>query len=320
MRGLRVLVLLCAAVATTTGPTRADSSSSFIAYLRSERPGLIAFNPSRFDPRLSQPRAHPEGDVRADLAALRPAFDGLVLYAFAADLTPRIVELAAALGYRAVLLGIWDPSSQGEIEGVADVVRRFNSRLALAVCIGNEGINDNRYDIDDLGRARDRLRALFGREQTLLVTTSEPAGDYGWPPLRAFGDFLAPNVHPAIDQETLAPDAAVAWVRERAEAIARVAGKPTLVKETGLPNGGSPAQTPERQRAFWSEWLARGRLTAVDQESAFVSFAAAFEAFDSPWKAAAQQNPMEGRWGLMTADRRPYPAFVAWIQAPGPRR
>ena len=96
--------------------------------------------------------AYPADELRADLTALRPAFDGLVLYGFDATLTPGIVEQAATLGYRAVLLGIWDPKSEAEVAGVADLVRRYRDRLALAVCIGNEGINDNRYTIEDLER------------------------------------------------------------------------------------------------------------------------------------------------------------------------
>jgi exo-beta-1,3-glucanase (GH17 family) len=312
------LLLLVAALAADVA--RADVESGFMAYLRSERPSLVAFNPSSFDPRTPPGGGYPADPLRADLAALRPAFDGLVLYGFDPRVTPGILEQAAALGYRATLLGIWDPKSEAEVAGVAEMVRRYADRLALAVCIGNEGINDNRYKMEDLERVRDRLRAFVGSATPLPVTTSEPAGDYGWPPLRVFGDFLAPNIHPAIDQEALGPQAAVAWVRGRAEAVARVSGKPVLVKETGFPNGGAAPHTPERQRAFWADWLSRGRLLATDRSPAFVSFAAAFEAFDAPWKVVRSEDPIEGHWGLMTADRHPYPAFEAWLEASSPVR
>ncbi len=283
-------------------------------YLRSDRAALVAFNPSRYDPRLPPAGAYAVDEVRADLLALRPAFDGLVLYGFDVGLTPGIIEQAANLGYRAMLLGIWDPKSEAEVAGVADLVRRYGDRLALAVCIGNEGINDNRYTIEDVERARDRLRALSGTNVATPVTTSEPAGDYGWPPLRGFGEFLAPNIHPAIDRDALSPESAVAWVRGRAEAIASLSGKPVLVKETGLPNGGGPPHSPERQRAFWVEWLARGRLMPTSAPGSFVSLAGAFEAFDAPWKAVKLESPVEAHWGLMTAERQPYPAFGAWAE------
>lgn len=315
---IRLLLLLAALLAPL--PAGSADTPPFFAYLRSDRPAMIAYVPTGFDPRVPPPdRPWPAERLRADLAALRPAFDGLVLYDFRPDVTPGVVEHAAALGYRAVLLGIWDPRSEAEIAGNASLIRRWQGRLALAVVIGNEGINDNRYGIADLPRARDRLRALAGPVAGgVPVSTSEPAGDYGWPPLLAFGDFLAPNIHPAIDQAALAPDAAVAWVRGRAKAIASAAGRPVLVKETGVPNGGAPGFTPERQRAFWAAWLAAGRLAPIDGGPSFASYAAAFEAFDAPWKAEQLRDPIEGHWGLMNAERRPYPAFTSWKAASSP--
>jgi exo-beta-1,3-glucanase (GH17 family) len=275
----------------------------------------VAFNPSGFDPGASAPGAYPADALRADLAALRPAFDGLILYAFDDRITPAILDHAAVLEYRAALLGIWNPGSDAELAGTAELIRRFAGRLALAVCIGNEGINDNRYGIPDLVAASERLRALSGGIPPVPITTSEPAGDYGWPPLLGFGDFYAPNIHPAIDRDGLDAEAAVAWVHSRAEAIARVGARPVLVKETGLPHGGAAGQSPARQRAFWEAWLARGRFSRIGQPAIFVSHAAAFEAFDAPWKAAKLANHMEGQWGLMSIDRSPYPAFHVWVEA-----
>lgn len=130
----------------------------------------------------------------------------------------------------------------GGEDGVARLARQYGHRLALAVVIGNEGINDNRYDLADLRAAADDLTHRLAAGDHLPVTTSEPAGDYGWAPLRAFGDFLAPNIHPALDRHDLAPDAAAAWVRRKALAIGRAADRPVLVKETG-------ARTAERRRS-----------------------------------------------------------------------
>jgi exo-beta-1,3-glucanase (GH17 family) len=103
-------------------------------------------------------------------------------------------------------------------------------------------------------------------------------------------------------------------VRERAAAIARAAGKPVLVKETGLPNGGAALQSPARQYAFWDAYLAAGRVLWIKPGEVWVSFAAAFEAFDAPWKAEQLANPIEGHWGLLSAERKPYPAFAAWAR------
>ena len=311
---LRPLAVLFALLASS-GDARSEDGAAFMAYVRGETPALVAYVPAEFNPDQPLAGPFPVERLRADLAALRAAFDGLILYDYREELTPHILEQAAALGYRAVLLGIWQPRSETEVRGTAELVRLWRDRLALAVCIGNEGINENRYAMDDLERARNRLQELTRPGGPVPTTTTEPSGDYGWPPLQAFGDFLAPNIHPAIDQERLGPDAAVGWVRARAEAIARIAGKPVLVKETGFPNGGGEGQTPERQRMFWAAWLARGRLAPVARPAGFVSYAAAFEAFDAPWKAVKLASPIEGRWGLMSVDRVPHPAFGVWADA-----
>jgi exo-beta-1,3-glucanase (GH17 family) len=299
-----------------THPAAPLAHATFFQYLvrSDQQPALVAFNPSVFDPRLPEGgAAYPAAAVRADLASLRPAFDGLVLYSYREDVTPQILQAASELGYRAVLLGIWDPTSVAETEGVARLTERYYGTLALAVVIGNEGIIDHRYGYDDLDAAAERLRALLPAGVQVPLSTSEPIGDYGFSRLRQFGSFLAPNIHPAIDRTTLDPAGAAAWVRDRAATLARVAGKPVLVKETGIPNGGGIGFTPARQRDFWQAYLDGGRLVPVPAASeAWVSFAAAFEAFDAPWKAEKTETPFEGRWGLLTQDRRPYPAYDVW--------
>jgi exo-beta-1,3-glucanase (GH17 family) len=311
----RTLLQAAALLPAAIGPRRAAAATAappaFFAYLQSAGAALIAFNPSAFDPRRPEP---PSADsIKADLAALRPAFDGLVLYAFRAELTPTIIAEAERQGYRAVLFGIWDPRSAAELDGVAALIRRAGDRLACAVCIGNEGINDNRYQVADLDTAAAALRARLAGGPAVPFTTSEPAGDYGWAPLRAFGDFLAPNIHPAIDRRGQPPAAAAAWVHRRATVLAQFSGRPVLIKETGLPHGGGLGFTPDHQAAFWRALIEAGRRhPAGGAAGAFVSTAAAFEAFDAPWKAETLADPMEAAWGLLAVNRQPYPAFEVW--------
>ena len=51
--------------------------------------------------------------IRADLAVLRRAgCDGLVTYGAS---LPRIVDEAKGVGFKAVLLGVWDPTSEDEL-------------------------------------------------------------------------------------------------------------------------------------------------------------------------------------------------------------
>lgn len=193
---------------------------------------------------------------------------------------------------------------------MARLIEAYHDKLVLGLIVGNEGIIDNRYTYDDLDAAVRRLAALSPASEQVPLATSEPSGDYGFERLRRFGAFLAPNIHPAIDQTALDPGAAARWVIHQAATLARVAGKPVLVKETGMPGGGGDWFTPERQRDFWQAYLDGGRLIPVS--ATWVSLAAAFEAFDATWKAEKTETPFEGHWGLLSPDRQPYPAFEVW--------
>src|SRR5207244_4559100 len=105
--------------ARAAAPPRAGGPS-FLAYLREARPpaALVAYSPTNHDPRPAPHRkVPPRESIRADLVALAPAFNGLVLYGYEKEVTPAILAEAQALGFRAVLLGVWDPRSQAELAG-----------------------------------------------------------------------------------------------------------------------------------------------------------------------------------------------------------
>jgi exo-beta-1,3-glucanase (GH17 family) len=297
------------------GPAGAGPAAAFFAYLTG-RPGpaLVAYSPSELVPAPLRGARNPSAaSVRADLEALRPAFDGLVLYAYDRELTPLILAEARRLRYRAVLLGVWDVKSEAELAGTAEAIRRNAKDLALAVVIGNEGVNFNRYKTRDLEAARDRLQALLGADARVPYTTSEPWGQYAQDFFLHFGDFLAPNIHPAFDKEEAGPAEAAAWARARGLDLAAAAGKGTLVKETGLPHGGKARYDPAAQKAFWAAYVKGGRLGRVpDRPGVWVSYAAAFEAFDLPWKAEESGLPVEAFWGLLDPGRKPRPAFGVW--------
>jgi len=309
------MVLFVFAIATFLSACETQKkvvAPSFFSYLteREVTPSLIAFNPSGFDPRNPfEVNEESLAKLREDLRVLKAAFNGLVLYEVLPGLTNAILASALEQGFKAVLLGIWDPKSEKEIADMAEMIRQYCEKLALAVVIGNEGLIDNRYSIEDVQQAALRLKALIPADAAIPVTTSEPVGEYGWKPLREFGEFLAPNIHPAIDQEGMDPAAGAAWVKERANALASAAKKPVLVKETGLPNGGAFSYTPETQLRFWQAYLRDGRLIRVNAVNTWISFAALFEAFDTPWKAERTGMPIEGHWGFLDVKRRPYPVF-----------
>jgi exo-beta-1,3-glucanase (GH17 family) len=307
---LRILLLIAAA---SNIPLMAAEQPAFFDYLRQTNPppALIAYNPSNINPddmhlSAEQLAAH----VQKDLTCLKSGFNGLVLYNYNPEITPIVVEQALQSGFRGILLGVWDVKSEQELSGTVALINKYRDKAAFAVVIGNEGLNDNRYTLADVKTAHTKLIAAGLDRMRIPLTTSEPMAGYGLADLRLFGDFLAPNIHPAIDRKELAPADAVDWVQGRAKVLAQFAKKPVFVKETGLPNGGDAAFTPARQFEFWKMLRDKGPLLeTTGLPGAWISLAAVFEAFDSPWKAAKSGNPIEGRWGLMDEQLGAYPAF-----------
>ena len=302
--------------AAAVAPQPEPDAYPLLDYLQAQRPGpaMVGYSPTNHDPRQGKTRRTPPArSLRADLESLRPAFDGLVLYGYDAEITPVVLAEARRLGFRAVLLGVWDVTSQAELAGTAQLVREYAGKLALGVSIGNEGICFNRYKARDLVGAARKLRAMIGPDAKVPFTTSEPLGEYGQATVQEFGDFLAPNIHPVFDQARLGPAHAATWTRGRAMALAEATGKPVLVKETGFPHGGRAGFTPQTQKQFWATYVRDGLLArSLKHRTAWVSHAVAFEAFDLPWKASQGKMPIEGAWGMMNVQRQAYPAFGVW--------
>lgn len=273
---------------------------------------MVAYTPSQLDPRQEvNQRRLATSSIRADLVALRPAFDGLVLYGYHEACTPRIVELAKELKYRAILLAIWDTKSTAEIDGVAELARLYEPFMTIGVLVGNEGITFKRYEADDLKIAAARLRLKL--PESVPIGTSEPRVGYQHDFIRNFGDFLAPNIHPVFDRSQLEADAAAAWAREESLKLARETKKPVLLKETGFPHDGKPAYSTTTQQAFWTAYTKPGRIAHVTETpNTWVFHGIAFEAFDLPWKSEESKLTIEKSWGLMSPKREPYPAFDVW--------
>jgi exo-beta-1,3-glucanase (GH17 family) len=290
-----------------------DSRFPLFAYLTSQpAPTLMLYTPSQLDPRQEvNQRKLATSSIRADLEALRPAFDGLILYGYNEACTPRILAVAKDLKFHAIILAVYDPKSAAEVDGVAELTRLFKDDFVFGVLIGNEGLTFKRYEIDDLKIAADRMEAKIA--DTIPIGTSEPLVAYDKPFPREFGQFLAPNIHPVFDRPQFGPAEAAGWVREQAARLAKQTKKPVLVKETGYPHDGKPAFTPASQKDFWSAYTKPGLLVrGADAPNAWMFYGTAFEGFDLPWKAEESKIPFEKSWGLFSADRKAFPAFEVW--------
>ncbi len=313
MRVLRIALMFAALTATAKGE-EADRRFPFFQYLTSQPAAtMVTYTPSQLDPRQEvNQRRLTTSSIRADLEALRPAFDGLILYGYHEACTPRVVALAKELKYRAVLLAIWDTKSAAEVDGVVELARLYELDIALGVLVGNEGITFKRYEADDLMIAASRLRQKLPK--TVPLATSEPLVGYQHEFIRTFGDFLAPNIHPVFDRPQFSPEAGAAWAREEALKLAQQSKKPVLLKETGFPHDGKPAYSPASQQAFWSAYTQPGLIAQVaNTPQAWVFHGVAFEAFDLPWKSEESKLTIEKSWGLLSPKREPYPAFDVWL-------
>jgi exo-beta-1,3-glucanase (GH17 family) len=308
-----MVVLSSLVVSTPARAAEEDKRFPLFAYLTGKRPAtMVTYTPSQLDPRQEvNNRRLATSSIRADLAALRPAFDGLILYGYHEACTPRILAVAKDLKYRGVLLAVWDPKSAAEVDGIAALARQHEKDFALGVLVGNEGLTFKRYEEEDVKIAADRLRTRLPK--TIPLATSEPLVGYKTAFVRDFGDFLAPNIHPAFDQPKLDAEAAAAWAREQAANLAKQAKKPVLVKETGFPHGGKDAYTSASQKAFWAAYVKPGVVGHPTNAADVWTFhGVAFEAFDLPWKAEESRLPIEKAWGLLSSKREAYPAFAVW--------
>ena len=316
-RSLLVLSLV-GACATSAPAQQPDNRFPLFTYLTGlPAATVIAYVPSELDPRQEVNNSRlATSSIRADLVALRPAFDGIVLYGYHEATTPRILAVAKDLKYRSILLAIWNPKSAAELDGVAALAKHHESDFALGVIVGNEGVAFKRYEPEDIAIALARLRPALPK--SVPVATSEPLFMYKEAFVRDFGDFLAPNIHPVFDRKDLGPVEAAAWAREEAAKLARQANKPVLVKETGMPHAGTregKQYTREMQKEFWAAYLKPGRV--AQPGGGWVFHGVAFEAFDLPWKAAESRLEIEASWGLLGSKRFPYPAFDVWKAAAG---
>lgn len=304
-------IALCVGSAELTAQDAAVRSSSphFFEYLQSGTARMIGYTPSELDPRNPGNNfSLKTSSIQADLQALSPAFNGLVLYGYHEACTPRIVAIAEQMDYAAVLLAIWDPKSMAEVDGVAALAEQYRDRLAIGVLVGNEGIIFGRYEQADLAIAHARLRFRLG--ETIPLSTSEPLVGYEQAPLRDFGDFLCPNIHPVFDLPQAAASEAVTWVKQQADRLGELSGKPVVVKETGFPHAGDPRYTPQSQQEFWKSYTREPLL--VRRGERWISYHVAFEAFDLPWKSEASGLVIEKSWGLLDSNRQPLPAFSVW--------
>jgi exo-beta-1,3-glucanase (GH17 family) len=247
--------------------------------------------------------ADPAG-IRADLTVLRERFDGLITYD-AVHGAEQIAPIAAALKFRALIIGVWNPADDAQLEAALAAARRFPD-LVVGISLGNETLFAHRTDVAGLTALIAGARA---RAPGTAFTTTEPFHIYYDPaaaPLLAQLDFLLVNVHPIFQPWFKdAPDRnAAQFVVNVLARLAPLACGPLLVKETGEPTAPAEAGFSEARQASFYRELRRQLPPAPGRAFAY------FAAFDLPWRAydggpVPGSHPEEAHWGLYDAQRRP---------------
>lgn len=293
----------------SSSPSR-TVSTRFRSYLATPSSRMVAYSPSG---EILQDPSHRE--LRTQLTRLREKFDGLSLYQCAPE-TPTLVAMAHELGYKAVLLTVWDPRSESELATASSIVRDQSGSMALAISLGNEGLMEKRYTFADLGAARAELLERSAGHDAVEITTTEPWWLYLKPEekkLREFGDFTSTNIHVVWDTDIADPAIAASWTHDRAKELGDAVGKPILLREAGFPGAGASPRTTvhatftrDLQAAFWRAWI------AIPNQPATV----VFEGFDNPEK---HWNEFEGSWGLLNYSADAWPAWDAFPALAGSR-
>jgi hypothetical protein len=214
--------------------------------------------------------------------------------------------MARELGYRAVLLTVWDPRSESELATAASIVQEQTGAVALAVSIGSEGLMENRYTLADMQAAQAELLERGSRTAAVEMTTTEPWWMYTRPEnrsLREFGEFTSINIHVVWDTDIVDPVLAASWTRDRANEVRKLVAGPVLIREAGIPGGGSSPRLGKSlvfdrsmEASYWQAWNALDRRTA----------AVVFEGVDNPQK---HWRDFEGSWGLLSTSLEPWPAW-----------
>lgn len=224
--------------------------------------------------------------IQKDLMALKKAgFSGLVTYGSAGIMGRALPTIAQSLGYQGLIMGIWNPSNQNELNNARNASAL---PIVMGYGIGNEGLYQNRerYTIPELCSAISDLRSGTGKP----VATSEEIDDYAFHPELLFvGDWLFPNAHPYW-HSTKYPMDAVEWQTTRYNDMVENTDRSIFFKEVGLPTSGAPGLSEKNHDLYYRK-LAKTNVRFVY-----------FEGFDQPSKANSSVEP---HWGIFNAARKP---------------
>jgi glucan 1,3-beta-glucosidase len=313
---MRIIIAVLAAVLLSTAAQAADlcvahkatgpTLTRLEAAMANDR--FVSYNPTELKIIDGTITKASKESVRADLTALRPYFNALITYS-ARDGNEYVADIAAELGYKALIIGLWTPADPEEVRN-AIAMANAHPDLVVGLSLGNEIILGKRGTWQQLGQYLTLMRA---RLPAMPLTVSEPFAqflDSDSADVRDSLDFMLVNIHP-IFEKWFASAGPANWADFVVKVTAKLANAycgPILVKETGVPSG-PIAQGYElaKQSAFW-------RALEQQMKPASAHAFAYFSAFDAPWRVSdfnpmGGNHPEEAYWGLFTETRDPKPVI-----------
>jgi len=219
----------------------------------------VNYTPTGYEPVTG--KALSQASITGDLYLLaQSGFNGLVTTTSIAgfDIIP---QLARANGFGAVIMGIYDPKSDQEIER-AIAAAPFVDAYALGHC----GLGSD-YTVEDLHRAVSKLIAA-GRS----ITIWENSANYSQ--VMSLCTFMGPVVNAYEEGKTTPLSAMNYSVQEYCNVAALDYTKTTMLFGAGYPTAGGDFTNEEMQLLFYTNMP--------------LDFAWCYqEAFDQPWREGA---------------------------------
>jgi hypothetical protein len=164
-------LLPCASSAGDAAPTCRKQTPPALTQLKDamSRGRFVSYQPTSLQIVDGRATHASEASIADDLRVLRGRFDGLITYG-ALNGAERIADVAATMGFRAVIVGVWDISNSEEIANAVAAWRRHPG-LVVGISLGNEIVFGKRGTFESILRV---LQAVRADAQGVLLTTSEP--------------------------------------------------------------------------------------------------------------------------------------------------
>ena len=229
--------------------------------------------------------------IGAELGDVADFSDTVRFYGAAGELYPAY-EIAHTLGLKTVGTAWLSGDRAANQRELDALIAHCNNGHVSVACVGNETLLRGDLSAEELIAYMGYVRAGL-TDKAIPVTTSEDVSRLlENPAVRDACDLLMPNIHPYWGQIQVSEAGNLFSVAMDALKAA-APGKEIIVSETGWPTEGSETAGAAEAAAYFTavrDWsLSTGTQVLW------------FDAFDEPWKTAAE-GAAGAHWGLMGTD------------------